>query len=605
MLPDELHPTPLIDRSERAPLQKGEPPKPSPYRTLYVLYHLVRTLMGISWLWLTRRLTRQELAHRIRGFLQKMGTLWIKTGQILAQRSDLLSTEFCVELSKIRDQGVAFPFDIAKRIVEEDLGAPLEKYFDEFDETPFAATTISQTHRARLRQEQIWVAVKVQQPHARWVFSRDMALIRSVVRILEFFSFHSFMRWRDLCHELNETMLRELDFHYEASSFEKLKKTLEKHEVYVPELFRRYSTRRVLVTEFIRAALMSDFILLSRTDPARLERWLEENNIDPLKVGKRMFDSVFRQIFEDNLFHGDMHPRNIILLRDSKIAVIDCRTVGSLEMETREKHRLYLRDLSNREYSAAADIYFLLASKLPVVDISEVKRRVVRLWKNWETRNHISQLPYSQKSITNMFDELNEIVFRYRFAAQWPMSRLVQSLKNLDYSLSSLCGDLNFLKWLREYFLRADRRAARTPMDWKKSADLLMRSRVAAGELPKRISEFALFQQTVVRRQAVVFSAPASKIAYVLASMYAMVYLALTLSGAFLVFTFLYQHHEFEVRPWLGNQLFSLVEKMPRMDYWPWVAVLLILVYFHRSVARLNKQLIEKEVEVSEPSPTV
>ncbi|MBI2191124.1 MAG: AarF/ABC1/UbiB kinase family protein [Planctomycetes bacterium] len=605
MLPSELSPTPLIDPSERRPLPRGLPPRPSPLRTIYVLYHGARTLAVLLGLWLIRRLTRAECARRVRDFLQRMGTVWVKAGQILAQRSDLLSTEFCAELSQIRDMGAAFPFENARGIIEEDLGCPIERVFEQFHVAPFAATTISQTHLAFLRREKVWVAVKVQQPHAPWTSARDMVLIRALLHFLDLASFHTSMRWKALYQELQETMTRELDFSYEASAFRDLKKTLQRYDVYVPDHFPDYCTRRVLVTEFIRAALMSDFINLSRSDPQRLDAWLRENNIEPRKLGRRLFSAVYRQIFEDNHFHGDMHPRNIILLRNSRLAVIDCRTVSSLEVETMQKHRMYLRALSRREYSTAADIYFLLASKLPAVDISEVKTRILRLWRNWETHNYIRDLPYDQKSLAFMFGELDLIVFQYRFAAQWPMSRLVHTLKNLDASLRYLCPDMNYLQSLQKYFAKAEERAARAPIDLNKTLNLWAQSQLAAQELPNRISELMLFQQTVVRRQAIVLRGTSSKIGYTFAALYGYFWLGLTLAALFFFSAFLYQRDSASMKPYFGDQISAVIVSLPSLHLGVWAVLALALLYFQRIVARMQKQLVSEDAGVSTPQTTV
>src|SRR6185312_11866343 len=209
------------------------------------------------------------------------------------------------ELAKLQNRAVGFPTPLARQIIEADLGAPIEQYFDEFGERPFAVASIGQVYRARLRQEQVYVAVKVQKPYAPEMFARDLVFIRWVVRLLQILRFRAHMRWDLGYEELCAVMKEELDFHYEASSIRRMRKSLRSHRIYVPRLFSKYSSRRVLVTEFIHAVLMADYIKVADTDPQKLAAWVNENNVDPRKVARRLIHSIFRQLLENNLYHGD------------------------------------------------------------------------------------------------------------------------------------------------------------------------------------------------------------------------------------------------------------------------------------------------------------
>src|SRR5262249_52672084 len=199
-------------------------------------------------------------------------------------------------------------------------------------------TTSFQVHRARLRQEQVWVAVKVLRPYAEATFARDVVILRRMTSWLEFLPVYPNMRWQGLCREVEEAGRRELELRFEAAALRQLQQTLPAHGVYVPEVHGTYSTRRILTMEFIHAALMADLVALKQTDPQRLAAWLEENNIQPRRLAKRLFYSIWRQILEDNFFHADLHPDNVIVLRDSRLAVIDCRSAGQLEAENLTKH---------------------------------------------------------------------------------------------------------------------------------------------------------------------------------------------------------------------------------------------------------------------------
>jgi ubiquinone biosynthesis protein len=190
---------------------------------------------------LTRRLSPTEQAFLVRGMLEDLGGLWIKVGQLLSLRIDLLPREFCNVLSKLQSQADGFTPAVARQIIEEDIGAPIEVIFDDFQDKPFATASIGQIHRAHLRREGVWVAVKVQRPYLKEKFAHDLKLISWVVGFLGLFKSLRYMRWNDAMWELKQMMEEELDYWNEASAMRRMRKTLKPHNIYVPKLFRDYS----------------------------------------------------------------------------------------------------------------------------------------------------------------------------------------------------------------------------------------------------------------------------------------------------------------------------------------------------------------------------
>jgi ubiquinone biosynthesis protein len=512
----------------------------------------------------------------------------------MALRGDLFSTEVCAVLSKIREADDGIPFDNVRQTLEEEIKTSLESLFEHFEETPFVATSVAQLHRAYLKREKVWVVVKVQKPYAKQIYLQDIAVIRRVIWFLKLFSVYSNMCWEDMCKQLEELVTKELDFRYEASSLRRLKKKLHPHEIYVPETFSKYSTPRVLVMEFLHATLMSDFIALKQNDPARIEVWLKDNHIEPRRVARCLFYSVYRQIFEDNLFHGDMHPGNIVLLRNNRLAIIDCRSVGTLEAELLTKYRLFLQAIANQQYSTAADLYFLQVASLPVVDIAKLKAELVRIWRTWETKTHIKELPFEEKSITYMFAQLSKVVFNYRFAIPWSLSKLARAWANLDASLLHLVPEMNSHKYLRRYFKHANRRVTQDEM--QQIPQRIGRSLNTYQELPQQFSEYALFQQTILRRQAQVIQGKATKSGYVIAAMVGFVALGLLLLEGLFVFTFLHQCFDLEVQWIIGHQLATIVHSLPVLNCGLWFVVLLFVLYLFLAARRMKKYLEQMEV---------
>src|SRR6202023_953769 len=125
----------------------------------------------------------------------------------------------------------------------------------------------------------------------------------------------------------------------------RIRKTLRRHRILVPQVFEQYSAQRVLVMECVTGALMAEYLNALQADPRSIAAWCRENNVSPTRVARRLHLFMLRQIVEDTLCRGDLHPETVILLRDSRIALIDCGTVGLLELEYLQKFRLFMNSL--------------------------------------------------------------------------------------------------------------------------------------------------------------------------------------------------------------------------------------------------------------------
>nr|QEO74403.1 hypothetical protein [uncultured bacterium] len=550
-----------------------------------------------EWLRWTGQLTPVNFASEVRKVFKRLGPLWIQAGKFLAMRSDLIPSEFSRELALLRDEAAGFPFAAAREIVETELGARLERVFDEFDERPFAASSNFQLHRAHLKLEQTTVAVKVQRPNAAIIVARDLAAIRRVTWWLEWLRVRPTMRWRDLYREVEEQLTRELDFRYEASALGQLATMLPKHGIRVPAVFLDYTRERVLVMEYITGVLLSDYLAVSRRDPDRVSRWEEENNVQPRKVARRLFQSVFRQIFEDNYFHADVHPGNVILLRENQLAIVDCRSVGFLEAEHLRKIRMFYRALSRAEFTTAAEHFFLMANRLPVVELGDVKAQFVRVWRRWESRNYVRDLPSHEKSLTQMLDELNRIMQRYGFEIQWSMARLAWTLVNADTSILPLSKNINYLKWMDAYFRNAARRASR--IDYEDLARRASQFWSSMQEWPRMIVESSVAQQEIVRRQAQVVQSSTYKSSHVLAAMYELIAVVLFLATCTAVQAFALQQGgdaaSAWLARWLGADLHRVLLALPGLDPALWLIVIFGLVYLTIRAVMLWRRSLRKD----------
>ena len=458
LLKAKLVPSQLITPAQRRPVEVRPLELHSRSRALRLGFRMT-IWVGRAMLYkIRRRPLDLAMAIEIRLLIEEMGGLWVKTGQLLSLRTDLLNADFSRELSRLQYAAVGFPFDVARRVLETELGQPLEAVFSEFDEHPVAAASICQVHRARLRANGELVAVKVQRPGIEQRFARDLVWLNRLLKSMRFMPGMSFFTWDEMIWETTQIFQEEVDYRYEASNTRRLHTTLDKHDVYVPMVFD-CSTQRVLVLEWVPGVLMSSFLEMGREHPEQLVKWCRDNNVDAAKIGEKLFLTFFRQLFEDNLFHGDLHPGNILLLRDSKLALIDFGSAGTNDETLLENYKMSMKGVGDKDFPMAVDYLFLLSDRLPAVNIEAVKAKVVRTYQAWSERAEHRELPYYEKSIGNMGLEAGNVLIENQIVLSWSFMKISRTWATLDASLAALLPDVNYMKLVSKYFKGAKKRS--------------------------------------------------------------------------------------------------------------------------------------------------
>ena len=592
-------PTRLLAPDERPPVLIGTPARPSRYRSLWVLWTFLMVSLVITYRGLRRELTAELYGRLIRDTCEEIGGLWIKVAQLFSLRVDVFPVGFCRELARIQERSIGFSGAIARGIIESELAAPLERDFAEFVDTPFAAVPWGQVHRARLRQRDVWVAVKVQQPYLRELFARDMALIRRLARVLVLLRVYLHIRWEDGLTELEQMAREDLDFRFEASAMRRMRRTLRRHRVYVPRVFSRYCRSRVLVSEFVHAVLMSDYLVLQERAPDRLRSWLAENRIDPERVGRRLFGSLLRQLFEDNLYHGDLRPENIVLLRNSRVALVDFRSVHFTERGYLEKYRLFVHSLATRDYAKAADLAFMLCAILPVIDIELTKEKVIRALRAWATRTVVRELPYHERSLDQATTEVVRVLFANKCTMEWGWLRIHRTMSRLDLSLSQLSSDLSHTRRALRYFQQANRRAL-VRMVGPELFERTLGSIRMGMEIEERLNEYTMFQSSLIRRHAQVFQGATNKFADTVATFVSGFSIAILVPGLAIIGLILGQRFPAMTETVLGSQILALVNQVPVVETRFLVAVLILDIYLFTVFQRLKSRLRQKDVRQHE-----
>jgi len=271
------------------------------------------------------RIEMMSRAERIRRALEELGPTFIKMGQILSVRPDLLPHEFLDELVKLQDNVPSFPSEDVRRILEEELQSTIHDLFDEFDDQPLASASLGQVHKARLRKTGERVVVKVQRPEIQEVVEMDLEIMLHLAQLMEwrldFLNIYSPTR---IVQEFADTLSDEMDYHIEASYIERFHwQFKEEPFLKVPKVFRKLTTSKVLTMEHIEGVKVSRLELLT------------ESGLDKKLIAQRGFDLVLKQIFVHGFFHADPHPGNLFVLPDNRICFVDFGMMGRIDRLTR------------------------------------------------------------------------------------------------------------------------------------------------------------------------------------------------------------------------------------------------------------------------------
>ena len=315
--------------------------------------HLFRPLRYIRyllpWNWIRRK--RGPRATRLRLALEELGPLFVKFGQILSTRRDLVPADIAEELESLQDNVPPFPGQEARRIIEEAYGRRLEEVFDDFDEFPLASASVAQVHAASLKDGRK-IIVKVVRPGIEKNIRRDLGLMKFLADKAEQY----YVRGRTLglhgvVQEFEKTLLAELDLMREAANASQLRRNFRNEErYYVPEVNWQFTRRNVLVMERVSGLSVSDINGL-RAAAVDL-KWLAEYGVEVF----------FTQVFRDSFFHADMHPGNIFVSRPeagrpARVMVVDFGIMSSLtEFDQRYLAENFLAFL-NRDYQKVAKLH--------------------------------------------------------------------------------------------------------------------------------------------------------------------------------------------------------------------------------------------------------
>ncbi len=365
-------------------------------------------------------------AARLRLAMVELGPTFVKMGQVLSTRPDLLSAEFISELGKLQSTVPPFPTEQAVAVIEQELGRPPAAIYEHFDTEPIAAASIGQVYRAYLPGGRK-VAVKVQRPEIAHVITTDLAIIGDLAALAQQSNlFGPQYDLVELAWEFSTSMRDELDYQREATNTDQMRRNFRTNTlVRIPEVFWQFSSSRVLTIEWIDGIKIND---LAAIDAA---------GIDRRALARHSLEIVIEQIYIHGFFHGDPHPGNIFALPQDRIGAIDFGQVGAIDRPTRRQIVLLMLALvnNNPDGTVRALVGLNVLDRHAVTDA--LRRDVVRFMQRYVGR------PLQELSVSAISTDLIDLLHRHKLRLPSPVALLLKSLITMEGTAKLLYPDMD------------------------------------------------------------------------------------------------------------------------------------------------------------------
>jgi ubiquinone biosynthesis protein len=374
-------------------------------------------------------ISKLSVGERLRLSFEELGPTFIKLGQIMSTRPDLLPRDIIHELEKLQDAVAPFPITEVREVIEFELGDKLENIFREFIEEPIAAASIGQVHRAKLLSGKD-VVVKVQRPNIEKNIELDLGILKDMADFIDKRTrFGKLYNFSKMAEEFETTLTNELDFRLEGENAETFKVNFkDDSNVIVPEISWIHTTNRVLTMEEIKGTSLKKF------------ETLDQLGLDKTIIARNLANSILYQILRDGFFHGDPHPGNIMVLENNTIAFLDLGMIGQLNPHRKTQFLKMLMGITLKDSKLIVQAIVELDAMSERINMRKLEKDIDRL------RDQVLSVPLSQIKIGEVFNEIFDLAFSYNIMIPGEFTMLAKSLITLEGLVEKLDPDLNVLE---------------------------------------------------------------------------------------------------------------------------------------------------------------
>ncbi|TVQ59166.1 MAG: AarF/ABC1/UbiB kinase family protein, partial [Spirulina sp. DLM2.Bin59] len=374
-----------------------------------------------------QRQRRRRAQWLVRQLLE-LGPTFIKLGQALSTRSDLIPLEYIEALSELQDRVPPFGTAEAMAVIEAELGGSVQNLFEEFDPFPLAAASLGQVHRAKLYSGEE-VVVKVQRPGLEALFNLDIEVLHRVVRLLnQYVPGARKYELEALYHEFFGLLYQEIDYMHEGRNAERFQNNFKNyHHILVPQVYWRYTSKKVLTLEYLPGIKIDD------------RRTIEDCQIDPNHIIQLGVSCYLKQLLEDGFFQSDPHPGNMAVRRDGRLIFYDFGTMTEVKALAKDQMINTFFGVLRKDTNAVVDSLMYMGLLEPMQDMTPV-RRVVSF-----VLDRFREKPVDLRAFQEMSDEVYVLFEQQPFRLPAQMMFIVKSVSTLDGIARNLNPQYNLL----------------------------------------------------------------------------------------------------------------------------------------------------------------
>lgn len=377
---------------------------------------------------------RKTLGVRIRRILEELGPTFIKLGQVMSTRPDLFPEDVILELEKLQSHVPQFPYSQVKAIIEEELDQALSNVFDVFDETPLAAASIGQVHRAVLLTGEE-VAVKVQRPEISKKIDIDFDILMEMAQLAEMrLDWAKRYQLKEIVEELKETLKMELDYTIEAHHMSRIKAQFRRDaDIYIPDAYHYYTTKRVLVMDYVSGEKLKDVIARNTNDAVKK------------RLAEQIVDATFKQVLIDGFFHADPHPGNIMRLEDGRLVLLDFGMVGQLSPEMKQSFSELVIAMTKEDTKQMVDVLLDMGMAPDDINKRALTNDVDRLMMKYY-RQSLKEI-----RLADAIRELFQIAYKHRIELSSDFTLLGKTLLTLEGTIEQLDPTLSLVEMAKPF----------------------------------------------------------------------------------------------------------------------------------------------------------
>lgn len=375
--------------------------------------------------------------ENLRRALADLGPVYVKLGQLLSTRPDLLPPDYILELAHLQDDAPALPFDTVRTIIERELDAPLETHFQFVDSRPLGAASLAQVHVARLRNGEP-VVIKVQRPDITAQIETDLDILRDLVRLIEpRLPMSGYVDIRAVLEDFATLLEQELDFEQEAHFMDIFRANFRGNdEVVIPRVHWQLTTPRILVMQQVTGIKIDD-----------VER-LELGHHDRREIAKRMARIVLKEVLLDGIYHADPHPGNLLVMRDDVIGIVDFGIVGWLDARVRRQLADLITSIVQNDMDTLVNRLIQLDIADTQIDREALSRDIGRLTRKYYGRS------LRRVTSANLMQDLMPLIQHYHLRIPTDLWLLFKTLIVIQGVGQRLDPQFNLFADTRRYMIQ-------------------------------------------------------------------------------------------------------------------------------------------------------